>query len=515
MSGKVELNGFERMISYLSPKTALERAHNRARLEMWNGLRGYDAGKKSKSTDGWVTIGGESSNGVIKRNIEVLVSRSRDLERNNPYATKAVSVIANNVVGTGIRPSIPKDTINQAQEKKLMGWWRSNVETTKIDFNGQFGFYGLTWLAWRAAVESGNSFLRRVWDPESAMGFEVQLLEFDFLDLSKDGQQLDTGNFIILGIEFNRRGKRVAYWMFDKHPGETLPLRNDNLLSKRVPAEDIIHLYEVLRPGQVIGVPRGVAAFLTLKDLDNYEDAQLKRQVIAACFSVFIRKNAAGDYERAKDNTLIDKLEPGLIQELQPGEEISFASPPGTEGYEPYTRSQIRKVACAYLVTYESISGDLSNVNFSSYRAGWIEAHKQVQKDQAFTVVGMLCQPFWGWFMQAARLKGYNGDMLFAANWTPPRREMIDPLKEIEGLVAGVRAGIYSRSDVIRQLGNDEEKVFDEIMKEQEEADKAGMMLYSDAKHDPARVNFGKAAYLAKGAKSAVKPASKSVKKVQ
>lgn len=501
---RMELNGFEKGLAFLSPAWAAKRAASRMALDVLSKKRNYEAGRPNRATAGWRASRNTSANTEIKFDLSWLRDRSRDLVRNNPYAKKAIQVITTNVIGTGIRPSIAKDTLSKAQERKLMNAWRAWAETKQCDYNGQFDFYGLMMQAWRGAAESGDSFLRVIRDPKSRIPIKLQLLEADYCDESRDGQILDNGNYILLGVEFDgKTNKRVAYWMFEKHPSDMVPIRG-NLMSVRVPAEEIIHVYEVLRPGQIRGIPQGVSAFIRLKNLDEYEDAQLVRQKIASCFSVFIRKNDPDFLEYYPDKEKVDdeipalgeRVAPGIMEYLAPGEDITFANPPGTTGYEPYTRSNLRAISAAYLVTYEALTNDLTGVNFSSGRMGWLESHRQYAQWQQFVVIPMFCQEIWSHFLFAAGLRGiYTGEAI-VAEWTPPRREMIDPVKEAHGMQMLIRAGIASRSDIVRQMGADPEKVIAEIISEQIEQDAAGLMLESDAKWDAPRVNFGKDTYI-------------------
>jgi lambda family phage portal protein len=504
-----EANFLEKGIAFFSPKYAAERAADKMRFDILskNQTRSYDAGRRHKG-NGWQIPGRSSANSQVHPDMVWLRERASDLVRNNPFAKKAVQVITTNVIGTGIKPSIRKGLLSKPEEKKLMNLWRGWAETTECDFNGQLTFYGLQALGWKASVERGDAFFRIIRQRKGPVPIKLQLLESDFLDHMRDGQVFGNGNYCIMGIEFDgMTHQRVAYWMYKIHPSDNYPLEG-NLMSVRVPREEIIHWYELLRPGQVRGIPHGVAAFLTIKDLDNYADAQLKRQMIAASFAVFIRKTEsnfieqyekdANDREDAGDGPppLHEKIHPGGIEYLMPGEDISFANPPGTVGYDEYTRQVIRSIACGYLVTYESISGDYSNVNFSSGRLGWLEFNRQVGDWQDNTIIPMMCHPVWSAFMSAIKMAGSYTNTIVTPDWTSPRRPMIDPYKEAKGAAEMVRHGFTTRSEVIRENGDDPERVFDELLAEQKEADAAGMMLASDGKWDAARVNFGADVYL-------------------
>jgi hypothetical protein len=80
-----------------------------------------------------------------------------------------------------------------------------------------------------------------------------------------------------------------------RHPGEVTSCTRTRLLSQRVPAERVMHLFERLRPGQIQGVPWFAPAIVKLRDLDESDDAELVRKKIEACFAAFV----TGDEEAA------------------------------------------------------------------------------------------------------------------------------------------------------------------------------------------------------------------------
>lgn len=492
--GKPQTNFLERAITTISPNWAASRAASRVRLNFIS--RSYDAGDMGRSREGWQTFSETSGNSETRFVIRILRERSRDLVRNNPYAKKAVQVIVTNTIGTGIKPSIPKNTLSKSEEKKVMAAYSEWAETTACDHAGKVNLYGIQLQAYRACVESGDAFLRIYRSPKQKIPVKLQLLEADFCDHQRDGYAVGDDGYIVQGVEFDKHHIIVAYWMFEKHPADLQPIVA-SLMSKRIPASEIIHLYEELRPGQVRGVPQGVSAFSDLKDLKDYQTAQLMRQKIASCYTVFVRKTDKDFQDNYTTQTngknldpLSEKVSPGQIDYLNPGEDITFANPPGTTGYDEYTKAIIRGIAIGYGVTYESISGDLSNVNFSSGRMGWLEMHRQITQWQELVIIPGLCNPIWDLFITGAIMRGIVSKPV-AANWTPPRRDMIDPAKEIKGIEMQIRAGLISRSEALRQFGYDAENLFAEIVEEQTEADKAGVWFTSDSKWDAARVNFG------------------------
>jgi lambda family phage portal protein len=463
---------FDKIIEAVNPELAFKRERFRAAIEV---IRQYDAGSRSRRTKDWRAWDGGQNNEIAAA-LPTLRARSRDLVKNNPFAKRAIQIIAANTVGSGIKPA-PEIEGRPAIERRIKEAFRQWSETTECDWEGQNTFYGLQELCMRSIAEAGEVLIRKRRNSNMKIPFQLQVLEPEFIDSSKNYQPLNGGGFIMYGVEFNEQGKRVAYHLYDRHPKEFFEAQ-----SKRVPASEILHVYNVERPGQVRGVPFGVSAMLRLKDFDDYEAAQLVRQKIAACFSVFVQDTGADNITGSlsqDDTERLGRVEPGIIEYLPPGKSIQFASPPPAEGYGEYSTKILQAIAAGYGVTYEALTGDLSNVNFSSARMGWLEFQRLVEKYQKNMLVPMLCDPVWNWFMEAAELRGIVTKK-YTARWTPPRREMIDPSKEVKGMSDAVRNGFQSWSETVRQLGHDPEDVIDELKADYAAFDANGFKLECD-----------------------------------
>jgi capsid protein len=81
-------------------------------------------------------------------------------------------------------------------------------------------------------------------------------------------------------------------------------------MSQRVPASEVLQIYEKVRgrPGQVHGVPRLASSLIKLRDLDEYEEAELVRKKIEACFTAFVKGPG-------RDLPLSDNVQGGQHQE--------------------------------------------------------------------------------------------------------------------------------------------------------------------------------------------------------
>lgn len=482
-------NIIDKIADFVSPSWALDRLRARVTTDQVTGLvaeleekRGYEGAALGRRTANWRT----TPAGVNTENrsaLRTLRDRSRDLVRNNPYAKKAVQVIGSNVVGTGIKAAADLPT---GRAKKINAAWNKWANSPACDFDGQRNLYGVQRAVMRAVVESGEALVvRKRLAPDEAkkyagLGIQLQILEGDYLDSGRDYMLAEGGGRIVQGVEFDATGRRVAYWLFKSHPGENT-LWGDRT-SVRIPAEDVLHIYEVLRPGQVRGIPFGVSAMLRLRDYDEYEDAQLIRQKIAACYAVFYNgTEQLGSLQQEKENqgNLPNQIEPGTIEKLPAGSSVTIASPPPVIGYGEYSKAVLQAVAAAYGVTYEQITGDYSNVNYSSARMARLEFGSYVSELQEMLVV-QFCAKVWDWFALSSFLVGTTSELGIAANWTVPARTMIDPAKEIKAIKEAVRAGFMSWSDAVLSLGYVPEDLREAIKSDNKAADSAKLQLTSD-----------------------------------
>ncbi|MEE8576618.1 MAG: phage portal protein, partial [candidate division Zixibacteria bacterium] len=223
-----------------------------------------------------------------------------------------------------------------------------------------------------------------------------------------------------------------------------------------------------------------------LRDLDEFEDAMLIKQKVSACFSAFIHDietPADLDNNSKSGGFDLEKLEPGIVEHLPPGKDIKFASPPlpQAESYRFYTSSILHSIAAGTNVTYEGLTGDLSEVNFSSARMGWLEFNRNVECWRSNMIIPAFCAKTFDWFREALVIAGEDVRNT-SAEWTAPRREMIDPSKEVPAQIDAVRSGLETLSDTIRQRGKDPAAHFEEIAEDNKVVDKLGLVLDSDTR---------------------------------
>jgi len=469
-------------IGIFSPAEKTRRFQHKVYLDMMShrlASRKYEGASRGRRTEGWVTAG-TSANVEIKASIKILRERSRDLVRNNPYATRAIEVLASNVVGSGIMTQVKSTSKgNLSRVTDLWGMW---TEDGLCDADGVHDFMGLQRLVIRTIAESGGALVRRIRTNNLLVPFKVQVLEPDFLD-SRLSVDSSTKNPIIMGIEFDKdTGVKVAYHIFEQHPGGTGGgiFTTGSFRSNRIPAEDILHIYRMDRPSQVMGVPWLAPAIIRLRDFDEYEDAQLVRQKIAACYSVFIRDMELNDLStETKKIEMGEKVEPGMIEFLPPGKSVEFGKPPEVEGYAEYTTKLLQGISIGVGVPYSSMTGDYSQVNFSSGRMSHIEFGKSIVQWQWMMMIPSFIKPVFNWFLEGIELAGANVRGVSSVH-TTPRREMVDPTKEIPAIMKAIRSGLISLPEAVRSFGFDFTHQLKEIADSNAELDKLGIILDID-----------------------------------
>lgn len=354
------ITALDRVLLSVAPQWARNRV--RARLEvlaMDAAARNFEAATASRRTMGWSRRISDA-NAAAGPALAALRAHSRDLVRNDGWARNGRRVITRNTVGWGIT-SKPLGLPNPAG---LVDAWTEWAGTTQCDAAGRLPFSGLQKLAMNCIYDAGEVLVRRRWRRPSdglALPLQLQVLEPDYIDTNKHRIQGQQGGVTIYGIEFDAIGRRVAYWLFDEHPGSSLLY---NPTSRRVPASEIIHVYDVERAGQDRGIPWLCAAIVKLKDFDEFEDGVLQKQKIAALLGGFIEtvdgapvQLGAVGQDPKRPATPVQVIEPAMVQKLRPGEKITFTQPPSVtdDGFSVRT---LRAIAAAVGVTYEDLVGD-------------------------------------------------------------------------------------------------------------------------------------------------------------
>ncbi|KIR18974.1 Phage portal protein, lambda family [Pseudomonas fluorescens] len=438
----------------------------------------YEGAGEGRRSTGWDA----PDNGINSINTPALRNlrgRSRAAVRNDPYAFNVIDKRVSNLIGTGITPR--PNTEDNALRKLLQLLWDDWVDESDADEHTDF--YGQQALVARTVETSGECFVRlrpRRLDEGLAVPLQVQVLAPEFVPHDKF-ETTRAGNAIRAGIEFNPEGKRVAYWMYLSHPRDGVSLNAGYNQLVRVPASQVLHIFEPVEPGQLRGVPRLSPVLKRLRSLDNYDDAVLFRQEVANLFAGFISRPAPDSGPVPRDPvtgeplsfdrdgfTPMVALEPGTMQELGPGEEVEFSKPPDAgNNYPDFMRQQLMAAAAGTGTPYEILTGDMREVNDRALRVVLNEFRRRLEQLQFGVYVHQLCRPIRAAWMDMAVLSGAlvlddyakRRREYLRTRWVPQGWAYIQPVQDVQARRMEVQAGFASRSEMVTRTGYDAETV--------------------------------------------------------
>jgi lambda family phage portal protein len=397
-------------------------------------------------------------------NPSVLRARAVQEFGNNPLARRAVEALVNAAWGgSGITPLFTDRGVQALWER----WSRACDAAGRLDWLG-VGMQVLT-----SVIVAGEAFIiMRVDEAAPGVPLTLQVLGPEFLDESK------TDATTIAGIRYD--GLRPAgYWLFRQNPA----LAGANLESVYVPASECLHVYRPLLPGATRGQSWLAPVLIALRELADYLEAGLVRAKVGAILTAFI--TTADGIAPWGANQELPTLEPGSVIKLEPGQNIEFTEPPATDAaFDPFVRTQLRRIAAGLGIPYEILSGDLSQVTFASGRAGLLEFKRTVESTQYGLLIPAFCEPVLRRWSELARAVGVltpDADVE-VRRWVAPEIEMLDRRAEVLTDLLRVRAGFASRSEIIGRTGWRADDVDAEIAQDNRRADALGLIFDSDAR---------------------------------
>jgi len=498
-------NFIDRAISYLDPVAGRRRLNARIAMALAGGYAGASMTKRSLSS--WIT-GNRDADGDVLLDQEKLRQRSRDLIRNAPIATGAVGLVVNNTVGTGLKlqARIDRDYLQIRDEAAER--WESMVErewalwagTQECDCSRTLMFDGLQSLAFRQVLENGDGFaimtrFRRGINPYL---LKVQLVEGD--RVNNKGYVANTSQ-LSGGVERDGYGAPINYHIMKQHPGTVVArtLTEWNVVpafNPKTGLRNVIHLYNVLRPGQSRGVPYLAPVIESLKQLERYTEAELMAAVVSGMFTVFVETDTGGGLPIPAFNPTSEtgaasddedyKLGNGAIVGLAPGEKISTANPGRpNQQFDPFISSILRQIGMALEIPYEVLIRHFSS-SYSASRAALLESWRFFRCRRTWLQENF-CQPVYeNWLTEAVAFgripaPGFFSDIRIrqaycGTIWIGDAPGQIDPMKEVNASEKRLNLGLSTLDEeTVLLTGGDFERNYPRIMKERRMMEAAGM----------------------------------------
>jgi lambda family phage portal protein len=468
-------NLLDKAIAYVAPHIAARRQAARAQLALSGSYTG--ARVDTASMNRWMPTAG-SANADTIRDLPMLRARSRDQMRNAPVALGALNTTVSHVVGTGLAytPAIDAAFLGMTAEdadawsadtKRRFDAWANSLD---CDVARKLNFYGIQDLAVRSQLESGDIFVvtPRVARAGGAARLALQLIEADRVCNEKGTADTET---MIDGMEIDPdTGEAVACYIARKHPGDPAGTAGNTwtrvaMRGASTGRRNVLHMFKMLRPGQVRGVPMIAPILEPLKQLNRWTDAELNAAVVSSMFSVFIKMDPDAFEDMFDDKSkeaVINKasdwsgeMESGKAINLLPGESVETSSPGRPNpAFDPFWAAIVRQIGMALEMPVEVLTMHFQS-SYSAARAALLMAWKafRSRRDMLATY---LCQPVFELWLADEVAEGrihapgfFANDLVrsawCAAVWTGDGPGSIDPEKEVNAAQKRIDLGISTK----------------------------------------------------------------------
>lgn len=465
------MNVIDWAVGLINPAAGLRRVFQRRAL-----ARAYEA---ADTRDGWrPKRGGASANADHRADGTMIRRKARSLYQNVPYITAGM----NSRVAYGVGYGIGVEFKGAASATRNRAWKRWKK---RCDMAGSATFDGLQKQAWHAWDVDGEVLVRlRTRDVGPGVPpLKLQLLEVEWLDEGRV-RNADNGNQIINGVEYDSMGDKVAYWIWDVHPSDQSVNRSLRNESKRVPANEIVHLFDPTRPQQGRGISRMASTITRTRDFSIYEDAERARKNLESRLSVIATQDSAAlaapdaEVNSTPTSTDLGTLSTGGITSVG-ASGLTVVEPKAMPGYVETAKWEVHLISAGCGFTYEMATGDMREANFTQGRMRMLSFRREIEQMQWLTFIPMFIERIAEAFVEAGALSNLwarSGD--WEVECSTPRWEYIQPDQEVRADLAEISGGMASISGKLRARGDDPKKVFDELESDVEDLKKRGIWDY-------------------------------------
>ena len=489
-AGRVGL--LDRIIGAVSPATLIKRGQNRLAgiyIDQYMKRAAYKSAETNRLNEHW-SSSNEDINLILYRELDKMRSRSRWLLRNNAHAMGLMNAYISHIIATGltlqcrvarmVRATDPDG--NPIIETVEMDAWNDFAESSFNDW-AEAADVRSTDLLPESFVDDQELFLRRLIEDGEALIYlcldksfpgvplRLMFIEPESLDLSITKSN---GNPVVMGVEVDQRTYRpLAYHILT---GTTeAGLYQGFGKSIRIPASDMLHVFKRLRPKQVRGIPHLAVVMQKFFDLDEWTDAELLGNKIAACFGVIIEmpdgnggalKPEGSDKATDANGNPMSTVEPGIIGYVPEGAKVNVVSPqkPGAT-FDMFSKYQLKGIGAGTLggISYPAMTRDTSGQTFAGGRLSQSMDYQAFRPFQDF-VGRKFCTPVYRRWLQMAVMSniiiapGYFDNSKFweRSEWMPPGwAEGINPEQDANAAIARMSSGISSFASECARRGID------------------------------------------------------------
>ena len=239
----------------------------------------------------------------------------------------------------------------------------------------------------------------------------------------------------------------------------------------------MIYIFSKNRPSQIREMSDMSPTISRIRDVQEFMTAVSVKERIAACLSVFIKKNNPTGLGRTSQvsNDNLDgyngkRLSPGIIQYLDHGDDVYTVNPNGqASDATQFVKLQQQLMGAGQGLSYEATTRDMSQTNYSSARQGLIEDNLTYAEDRE--LIEEIMDEVYETFIISAVLAGKlkirdfweNKDSYFKHEWIHAPKRWIDPAKEANAIMVGLRSGQRTFQQIAAENGRDWKEQIDDM----------------------------------------------------
>ena len=323
----------------------------------------------------------------------------------------------------------------------------------------------------------------------------------DYARISNPDGAMDTRN-LKAGVKSNKYGAALGYYVRTSHPSDSGLNFTDSYTWQYIPREllwgreQFLHIFEPEGEGQTRGINNFLAALSKLKMLEKFQATTLQNAITNAMYAATIESEldssevfrALGGGESTNSNMLTNfmntkadfhdahggiKMDGVSIPHLLPNEKLKLqgvSAPSGNLG--AFENGILRNIAKSLGVSFEQLSGNFSDTNYSSARAAMGESFKYFMGKRETIAKRFANAIFTLWFEEAVNLGdivlpnsalGNFYDLKTAwcrCNWIGAGKTQIDGLKGVKEAIEKISAGLSTYEKELGNMGEDYQEIF-------------------------------------------------------
>lgn len=461
---------------------------------------------------------------------ETAVARARDAARNDAYIKEGENLHRDGVVGSmfllnakpnvvalGIQDEVWEQEFQDEVESKFTLWAES--PDNWVDASRMNTLTGLVRLAVGVYLASGEVLATCEWIKAWDRPYYTAMQMIDSERLSNPNHGIAMDSNIRDGVRKDKYGAPISYFIRDSHPSDIPQVPSNNWTWTEFPArmrwgrQRVLHIVDQQRIDQTRGISDIVQALKEIKTTKNFRDIMLQNAVINATFAAAIESElpsaesfaqlgggddadliayandylgAVADYSGGPRSLAIDGIR---IPHLYPGQKLhmhpaSVGKGIGTE----FEQSLLRYISAGLGVSYEELSRDFSNANYSSMKKGAVQTERRMMARKRFVADRFATSIYRLWFEEAMNdgqietMKGrpdfyenMNKDAYTSCEWLGASKGQIDELKETQAAFLRVNNNLSTLEIELGRLGIDWRKALKQKAREKKVIDELGL----------------------------------------